>query len=101
MVIIHTETKKKKFFHTRKSNNIFGQRSHRIILKHIQHTIHKFNTIVDKNQQTHTIQIRPIAPKFNALIKTHKEGKPIRPAINNTQEPPYKLAKHLNRNLNH
>ena len=102
MVIIHryTETKKKLFCHTRKSNNIFGQRSSRIILKHIQHTIHKFNTIVDKNQQKHMIQIKPITTKLNALIKTHKEEKPIRPVINNVHAPPYKLAKHLNKNLN-
>jgi hypothetical protein len=33
--------------------------------------------MVDKNQQKHMIQIKPIAPKLNALIKTHKEDKPI------------------------
>jgi hypothetical protein len=26
-----------------------------------------------------------MAPKLNALIKTHKEDKPIRPVINNIQ----------------
>ena len=45
------------------------------------------------------IQIKPIAPKLNALIKTHKEDRPIRPVINNIQVPSYKLAKHLNKKL--
>ena len=34
------------------------------------------------------------------MIKTHKDDKPIRPVINNTQAPSYKLAKHLNKILN-
>jgi len=46
------------------------------------------------------IQIKPIAPKLNALIKTHEEDNPIRPVINNIQAPSYKLAKHLNKKLN-
>jgi len=66
---------------------------------HIQHTIHKFNIEVDKNEQKH-IQIKPIAPKLSALIKPHNEDKPIRPVINNTQTPSYKYAKHLNKKLN-
>jgi len=47
-------------------------------------------------QQKHLIQIKPMAPKLNALIKTQKEYKPIRPATNNIQAPYYKLAKYLN-----
>jgi hypothetical protein len=46
------------------------------------------------------IQIKPIAPKLYALIKTHKEDKPIRPVINNIHAPFYNLAKHLNKKLN-
>jgi len=59
--------------------------------KHIQQTMHKCNTIIDKNQQKYLVKIKPIAPKLNALIKTHKEDKPIRPVINNIQAPSYKL----------
>jgi len=40
-----------------------------------------------------------MAPKLNIHIKTHKDNKPIRPVINNTQAPSYKTAKHLNNNL--
>ena len=37
-----------------------------------------------------------MAPKFNAYIKTHKDNNPIRPVIDNTQAPSYKIAKFLN-----
>ena len=45
------------------------------------------------------MQMKPMAPKLNALIKTHKEDKPIRPVINNIQAPSYKLTKYLNKKL--
>jgi hypothetical protein len=45
-------------------------------------------------------EIQPIAPKFNAFIKTHKDDKIIRPVINNIQAPSYKLVKYLNKKLN-
>jgi hypothetical protein len=64
--------------------------------EHIQQTIHKCNTIIDKNKHKHLIQMKPITPKLTALIRTHKEDKPNRPAINNTQASSYKHAKHLN-----
>jgi hypothetical protein len=38
-----------------------------------------------------------MAPTLNALVKTHKENAPIRPVINNTRAPSYKLAKYLNK----
>ena len=41
-----------------------------------------------------------MAPQLNALIITHKEDKPNRPEINNTQAPSHKLAKYLNKRLN-
>jgi ribosomal protein S15P/S13E len=62
--------------------------------KQIQSTIHKCN------QQKYLLQIKPMAPKLNALIKTHKEDKSIRPAINNIQAPSYKLVKYLSKTLN-
>ena len=60
------------------------------------------NTI---NQCTHTIlkakkpylkQIEPTASKLNTLPKIHKENIPIRPLVNYTTAPAYKLAKHMN-----
>jgi len=37
--------------------------------------------------------------KINAYIKTHKENEPIRPVIDNTQAPSYKIAKFLNNKI--
>jgi hypothetical protein len=42
-------------------------------------------------------RVKPTAPLLNAYVKTHKEGEPIRPVINNTQAPSYKIAKFLNK----
>ena len=46
--------------------------------KQIQQTIQKCNTIIDKNQRIHLLQIKPTAPILNAHIKIHKYNKPIR-----------------------
>jgi hypothetical protein len=46
------------------------------------------------------MNIKPMAPKLNTYIKTHKENERFRPVINNTQAPSYKTAKHLNKKLN-
>ena len=53
------------------------------------------------NKETHKYltNIKPCAPKLNALIKTHKENMPIRPVVNNTQAPSHKIAKLLNTKL--
>jgi len=40
---------------------------------------------------TDLINIKPTAPKLNIYIKTHKDNEPIRPVINNTLAPSYKI----------
>ena len=45
------------------------------------------------------LNIKPEAPKLNAYIKTHKSNEPIRPVIDNTLAPAYKLAKYLNNKI--
>jgi len=45
------------------------------------------------------ISIKPTAPNLNVYIKTHKNDEPIKPVINNTQAPSYKIAKYLNKKL--
>jgi hypothetical protein len=40
-----------------------------------------------------------MAPRLNVYMKTHKENEPIRPVVNNTQPPSYKIAKFLNKSL--
>ena len=55
--------------------------------------------ITNKGTHKYLTNIQPCAPKLNALIKTHKENMPIRPVVNNTQAPSYKIAKLLNTKL--
>ena len=69
--------------------------------KHIQQTIKQCSTLIDKHNQKYLTNIKPKAPKLNVCLKTHKEGTPIRPIVNNTQAPSYKIAKFLNKKLNH
>jgi hypothetical protein len=40
----------------------------------------------------HLIQKKPLLPSLNALIKIHKPDNPIRPVVNNTNAPTYKIA---------
>ena len=54
---------------------------------------------MEKLAHKYLINIKPAAPKLNIYIKTHKNNEPIRPVINNTQAPPYKIAKYLNKKL--
>jgi hypothetical protein len=56
----------------------------------------KFEDVTEKNRRKYILNIKPTAPRINAYIKTHKENKPIRPVIDNTQAPSYKVAKSLN-----
>jgi hypothetical protein len=44
--------------------------------------------------------MQPMAPQLNAMIKIHKEDKPIRSVINNIWALSYKLAKDINKKLN-
>jgi hypothetical protein len=68
--------------------------------KQIQQAVNSSKAIVHKSQHKFTIQMNPKAPRPNALIKTHKVDKPIRPVINGIGTPSYKLARFLNRQLN-
>jgi len=58
----------------------------------IYHNNRQEPTLTSDNNSTYT-------PKLNGLIKTHEEGKPIRPVINNIQASSYKHVKHLNEKL--
>jgi hypothetical protein len=65
----------------------------------IQQPLQTSNRIVEKVKRKYLMNRKPAAPKLNALIKTHKEGTAIRPVINSTQAPSYKLVKHLSNKL--
>jgi hypothetical protein len=65
--------------------------------KQVQQTILKCNTHIDKQRKKYLTQIKPQPPTLNAQIKIHKHNEPIRPVINNTNAPAYKIAKFLNK----
>jgi hypothetical protein len=98
MVIIHKDILKQKFYIIIQENRIIrlNKDPKESFQNHIQQTMHKCNTIIDKNQQKYLVpKKKTLAPKLNNLIKTHKEDKPIRPIINNIQAPSYQLARYL------
>jgi hypothetical protein len=47
---------------------------------HVKNTFNKgrtdVNTIIEKNQQKHLVEIEPVAPKLNVLIKHLKKTNP-------------------------
>ena len=57
-------------------------------------------TLLNKSTSKYPVNIKPTAPKLNALIKIHKENEPIRPGGNNKQAPSYKIARYLNKSFN-
>ena len=63
----------------------------------VQHTLKNNNLTIEKQQYKYLMNIKPTASKLNVYIKTHKENEPIRPVINNTQAPAYKIAKYINK----
>jgi hypothetical protein len=64
--------------------------------RHIQQVIQKCEILIDK----HIIQIKPSASELNTLFEIRKDNELIRPVINNTHAPSYKVAKHLSKILN-
>ena len=78
MVMIHKDTLKQKIDIFIEENQIIqlSKDPTESFRKQIQQTIHKCNTVVDKNQQKYKLQMKPVAPKPNALNKTQKENKP-------------------------
>jgi len=101
IVLIKTEDLNKKFEHFIKENNI-GQINKDPTEKYqkmIQQTIKRKTLIFERQQYKFLTNIKPAPPKLNIYIKTHKQKKPIRPVINNTEAPTYKVAKYINKKL--
>jgi hypothetical protein len=67
--------------------------------RQIQQTMQKCKDLTDKNRSKYMLNIKPAAPKINAYIKKPKDNNLIRPVINNTQAPSYKIAKFLDRRI--
>jgi hypothetical protein len=97
MVIINKNTLKQKIDNFIQENHItcLNKDPTNLYQKQIQQAIQKCDTLIDKRTHKYLMNIKPMAPKLNANIKTHKENEPIRPVVNNTQGPSYKIAKYL------
>jgi hypothetical protein len=63
--------------------------------KLLQKAMQNCEDLVEKNTRKYLLNIKPTAPRINAYIKTHKENKPIRSVIDNTQAPSYKNSQIL------
>lgn len=62
--------------------------------KEINNTINTCNALFKRNGQRRLLQlIKPHAPRLNDLPKIHKENMPIRPSVDYTSAPGYKVAK--------
>jgi len=59
----------------------------------------KCEDLIEKNKHKYLLNIKPTAPRINAYIKAEKENEPLRPVIDNTQAPLYKIAKFLNNKI--
>jgi hypothetical protein len=63
--------------------------------KNVKEVLKKCRIIINSSNKYKFIQIKPQAPKLNALIKLHKENLPIRPVVNYKNAPTYYTAKFL------
>ena len=65
-------------------------------LKTVNKVINKSTSILNKQQIYFNKMIKPTAPTITGLPKLHKPNTPIRPLINFTTSPSYRIAKFLN-----
>jgi hypothetical protein len=81
--------------YTDKVNSFLTENNFQKLTKHLPKTMQQCNLIIDKKHIKYLTQKKPLPPNLKAQIKLHKPGNLIRPVINNTKAPSYKLAKHL------
>ena len=99
MVIIDKNKLQEKVNNFIKENhiNILNKDPTEIYQKQIHQAIKKCNTLIDKQTHRYLLNIKPMAPKLNVYLKTHKDNLPKRPVINNIQAPAYKTARYVNK----
>jgi hypothetical protein len=75
MVIIRKETLKQNIDNFIRENQIIQLNKNPTdsFQKQTQQIIQKCNAIIDKNQHKYLLQMKPMAPQLNVLIKIHKE----------------------------
>jgi hypothetical protein len=102
IVIIYTKDYKDNVNYFLKNNNfhMIPKNPTNRFQQQLNKTLHKCNLIIQQNQIKYQTQKKPQPPTPNAQIKLHKPGKPIRPVVNNTLAPTYKIAKFLSKQPN-
>ena len=102
VIIINTDEYNTKVQNFLRENNFHTLQKDPTEKDHItlQKILQQSNLIIDKKMIKFGTQKTPQPPKLNAQIKLHKPGNPIRPVVNNTRAPSYKIAKHLTDVLN-
>jgi hypothetical protein len=63
--------------------------------KNVKEVVNKCNIIINRSNKYKFIQIKPQAPKLNALFKFHKVNLPVRPVVKYKNSPTYYIAKFL------
>jgi hypothetical protein len=67
--------------------------------RNIRTTINECSYIIPGNKKWKYVNLNPTAPNIRGLIKIHKQEAPIRPVVNWTNAPAYKVAKLLTKTL--
>ena len=63
--------------------------------KDLRSTINSCKSLIDTDKKGRLINLNPETPPLRGLIKIHKEGTPVRPAVNFKNAPSYKPARML------
>ena len=63
--------------------------------KEVKHTLKKCKIVINTDEIWRLTSMNPQTPILKGLMKIHKDGMPIRPVVDYSQAPAYKLAKKL------
>jgi hypothetical protein len=101
IVIIYQATYQDKVLHFINDNNFTNMTNDptQNFQKGITKIINDCPLLIKKNEKWKYINLNPTAPNMSGLLKLHKLDSPIRPVVNWTQAPAYKLAKLLAKKL--
>jgi hypothetical protein len=67
--------------------------------KSLCHNINNCQLLIPKDQKWKYVNLNPTPPSIRGLMKMHKDGCGIRPIVNWTNTPAYKLGKLLTKKL--
>ena len=97
LVIMHRDIYYQKVYDFIKNNNIksIGSDPTQKYMKHLNNAINKCTNLFNEATRRHLKPMIVYAPQFNGLPKIHKPDTPIRPLINYTTAPGYKISKKL------